>query len=186
MRILKTDPNAASVTAAALQETKLVIIPTDTIYGFSGVMGKTAHLIAQAKGRDEGKPFISLIASPADVYRYTDTVIPDYLYSCWPGPLTLILPFKKGGTQAFRCPGDGWLRSLIAETGEPLYSTSVNYAGQPPMHDIAAICTAFEQTVAVIVDAGQLNGEPSTIVDLTAVQPRLIRQGSLVVDIPQR
>lgn len=184
MSIQKKSPDSAAATASALREGNIVIIPTDTIYGFSGLFGKTAEAIARIKGRGEDKPFIALIAEPSDIYRYTDAAIPDYLLQLWPAPLTLIVPMKDSGTQAFRCPADQWLRSVIAATGDALYSTSVNHSGTPPLTDIDTICAEFEKDVALIVDGGELTGLPSTIIDVSCAVPRVIRQGAITVPIP--
>ncbi|MEL3906593.1 MAG: L-threonylcarbamoyladenylate synthase [Treponema sp.] len=182
MRIQKANPNAAAYAAAALEQGKVVVLPTDTIYGFSGLFGRTAEKIAAIKGRNEDKPFIALIAEPSDIYRYTDAHIPDHLMKLWPAPLTLIVPLKEKGTQAFRCPADGWLRTVIAGAGDAIYSTSVNYTGMPPLTDIDGICEAFEDSVALVVDDGELSGLPSTIVDLCGETPRVLRQGSIRID----
>ena len=183
MRIQKKHPDSVTRTAAELQQNKVVIIPTDTIYGFSGRIGKTADTIACIKGRKEDKPFIALIAKPADIYQYTDETIPDYLVKLWPAPLTLIVPVKGTGTQAFRCPADAWLRSVIDATGQAIYSTSVNHAGQEPLTAIDAICKEFEDSVALVIDDGPLTGLPSTIIDLSTPTPRILRQGAVSVDI---
>ncbi len=183
MRIQKKHPDSAARTAAELRQNKIVIIPTDTIYGFSGRIGSTDNTIARIKGRKEDKPFIALIAKPSDIYRYTDYTIPDYLMQCWPAPLTLIVPVKGSGTQAFRCPADAWLRQVIAATGDAVYSTSVNHAGQAPLTAIDTICKEFEDSVALVIDDGPLTGLPSTIIDLSTPTPRILRQGAVSMDI---
>ena len=183
MRIQKKAPNSAVAAAAELKQGHIVIIPTDTIYGFSGLIGKTAEAIARIKGRAENKPFIALIAEPADIYRYTDIKIPEHILNLWPAPLTLIVPLKGQGTQAFRCPADEWLRNVVAAAGDAVYSTSVNRSGMPPLTDISTICREFEDSVALIVDGGNLEGLPSTLVDLTSGTPRVLRQGAVVIDL---
>lgn len=183
MRIQKKAPNSAVAAAAELKQGHIVIIPTDTIYGFSGLIGKTAEAIARIKGRAENKPFIALIAEPADIYCYTDIKIPEHILNLWPAPLTLIVPLKGQGTQAFRCPADEWLRNVVAAAGDAVYSTSVNRSGMPPLTDISTICREFEDSVALIVDGGNLEGLPSTLVDLTSGTPRVLRQGSVVIDL---
>ena len=182
MRIQKKAPNSAVAAAAELKQGHIVIIPTDTIYGFSGLIGKTGEAIACIKGRAENKPFIALIAEPADIYRYTDIKIPEHILNLWPAPLTLIVPLKGQGTQAFRCPADEWLRNVVAAAGDAVYSTSVNRSGMPPLTDISTICREFEDSVALIVDGGNLEGLPSTLVDLTSGTPCVLRQGSVVID----
>ena len=73
-----------------------MIIPTDTVYGFSGIVDSSEHfntdaIIRKIKGREEYKPFIQLIAAPEDIVKYTDDVVPKKLLDCWPGPLTIIV-----------------------------------------------------------------------------------------------
>jgi len=179
MPILKKDHKCIPTIARALQQEQIVILPTDTIYGFSGILGRTADKIAAVKGRTPDKPFIALLAHPEDVYAYTDQNIPEKIMQLWPGPVSLIVPLRDGSTQAFRCPADPWLRAVIAATGTAVYSTSVNYAGQAPLHDITAIITAFQQSVAFIVDAGLLEGQPSALIDICGETVRIIRHGSL-------
>ena len=185
MRIQKKAPNSAALVAEELKQERIVIIPTDTIYGFSGLIGKTAESIARIKGREENKPFIALIAEPADIYRYTDMQIPERILNLWPAPLTLIVPLKgkKQGTQAFRCPADEWLRSVVAAAGDAVYSTSVNHSGTPPLTDVNTICCEFEDSVSLVVDGGDLVGLPSTLVDLSSGGPRILRQGAVVIDL---
>ena len=100
------------------------VLPTDTVYGFSGIVPQSQSRIHSIKGRDEGKPFIQLIAKPEDLYRYTDVVVPQQLFSLWPGAVTVIVPVKqdadKKTTVAFRCPGDSWLRRVIDLVDAPI------------------------------------------------------------------
>ena len=113
MKISKSDVLSIEKTVEALKNGDVVIIPTDTVYGFSGIVCKdfaTDVKIKNIKGRDENKPFIQLIASPKDISNYTDDIIPQKLFDCWPGALTIIVNDKNGGTTAFRCPGDQWQR----------------------------------------------------------------------------
>lgn len=179
MRIKKEASYSIERASCELSKGHVIIMPTDTIYGFSGLIGKTADAIARIKGRDEHKPLIALIAHPEDIYRYTDCVVPEHIFALWPAPLTLIVPLKGRGTQAFRCPADAWLRSVIEAAGDAVYSTSVNRSGTPPLTDIESICAEFETSVSLVVDAGNCRGEPSTLVDITTGTPRVLRQGAI-------
>lgn len=183
MRIQKSAPNSAAAAAAELKREHVIIIPTDTIYGFSGLIGKTADSITRIKGRAEDKPFIALIAEPTDIYRYTEIKIPDRILNLWPAPLTIIVPLKTQGTQAFRCPADEWLRNVIAAAGDAVYSTSVNRSGTPPLTHIETICREFEDSVSLVVEDGNLEGLPSTLIDLTSGAPRVLRPGAIVIDL---
>lgn len=181
MVIHKETENSASEAARILANGKLVVLPTDTIYGFSTIIPEGAPLIIKAKGRDEGKPFITLIADPGDISQYTHVSIPSSLLNLWPGSLTLVVPTEEG-TRAFRCPGDEWLRTVIRLLGRPIYSTSVNKAGEQPINRISEILTVFGTVATLIVDAGDItNTSASTIVDLCGDTIRILRQGSLKI-----
>ena len=197
MIILKNDKNSISQVVQAVQQGKIVILPTDTVYGFSGIVDlknskETYHTdvaIRAVKGRSETKPLIQLIAKPEDIYKYTNDEIPACVLEKWPGALTVIVNIKEDAplqevpkTVAFRCPGDEWLRNIIALSNAPLYSTSVNRSGKPVLSHIADIQKEFEAETALIVDDGdKINALPSTIVSLQDGKANVLRQGSVII-----
>lgn len=174
----------------------IAILPTDTVYGFSGIVdlkGSRAfscdERIRKIKGREESKPLIQLISSPGDIFLYADCKVPEKLMNLWPGALTVIVPLKKAHplavdfpTVAFRCPGDEWLRKLIADCGAPLFSTSVNRSGKPVLETVPEIKAEFEGEIDVLVDDGDKKGAlPSTLVMLEENGMKVLRQGSVSV-----
>ena len=187
--IQKSDEASAEKTANVLKQGGVVIIPTDTVYGFSGIVGNGSDdRIRAIKGRAETKPLIQLIASPEDLKKYTDDVIPEKLLQKWPGALTIIVNTKPsvGGpaasTIAFRCPGDQWLRKVISLCGAPIYSTSVNRSGQPVLDTQTSIIEEFQQQVDLIVKDGNKKGAlPSTLVSITDGAVKILSQGSVEV-----
>lgn len=190
MILTRSDKNSSAACIDALKNGKIVIIPTDTVYGFSGIVLPGSPLdgdskIKKIKGRAETKPFIQLIASPEDIKNYTNDDIPKKLLSYWPGPLTIIVNNKnqdKDGlkTIAFRCPGDEWLRKIIASTGFPIYSTSVNRSGSPVLDTEEQIKSEFEKDVDLIVlDGDKKNAVPSTIVSALDGEIKILRQGAV-------
>ena len=201
----KKDSSSIEVTVETLKRGGIVIIPTDTVYGFSGIVDlKSAGTTATAyetdakiraiKGRAETKPLIQLIAKPEDLRLYTDDKIPDTLLSKWPGALTIIVHIKKdsplaataipeSGTVAFRCPGDAWLREIITRCEAPVFSTSVNRSGQPVLDTTMAITSEFENEVDLIIDDGNKKGAlPSTLVSIENDQVKVLRQGSVKIE----
>ena len=187
MILQKSDADCLSVVSQALLRGKVVIIPTDTVYGFSGIVPLSEGAIRRIKGRDEGKPFIQLIAAPEDITRYSPTIVPDKIRSLMPGALTVIVSAQNasGGraTTAFRCPDDEWLRSLIRACKAPLYSTSVNRSGAPVIADVKIMEKEFGSEVFCIVDGGaQKQSLPSTIVDITGSEIKILRQGVVRIE----
>ena len=185
MIIKKSDANSIDLTVEKLLQGDIVIIPTDTVYGFSGVVNSDFSSdvkIRIIKGREEAKPFIQLIGKPEDIFNYTKDEIPEDLFSKWPGALTIIVNDLNGGTTAFRCPGDEWLRTVINKVGYPLYSTSVNKSGNPILENIEDIKNVFQSEVPLIVSDGDKNNAlPSTLVKIEKDRFSVLRQGSVVL-----
>lgn len=186
--VSKSAPDSLERTVQVLKKGGVVIIPTDTVYGFSGITGSLSlskgpdDRIRAIKGRAETKPMIQLIASPEDLAKYTSDSLPQTLLKKWPGALTIIVNDKLGGTTAFRCPGDQWLRRVISECGSPIYSTSVNRSGQPVLDEEAAIINEFTNEVDLIVKDGDKKGaKPSTIVSITDGTIKVLRQGDVTI-----
>ena len=201
MIINKSNQISIEQTASTLKNGGIVIIPTDTVYGFSGLVDlkdaanhfETDAKIRAIKGRAETKPLIQLIARPEDLQLYTDDKIPPELLAKWPGALTIIVHIKKdsplaasaipeSGTVAFRCPGDAWLREIISKCGAPIFSTSVNRSGQPVLDTTDAISSEFANEVDLIINDGDKKGAlPSTLVMLENGSVKVLRQGSVEV-----
>ena len=201
MILKKSDPTSIEQTVSILKKGGIVIIPTDTVYGFSGIVDladtptrfETDAKIRAIKGRSESKPLIQLIAKPEDIRLYTDDEIPARLLSKWPGALTIIVHIKENSpladtaipesrTVAFRCPGDEWLRKIIAECGAPIFSTSVNRSGQPVLDTSSAITSEFGSEADLIIDDGDKKGAlPSTLVTIEKGEVKILRQGSVKI-----
>jgi tRNA threonylcarbamoyl adenosine modification protein (Sua5/YciO/YrdC/YwlC family) len=103
----------------------------------------------------------------------------------WPGALTVVLPCRRllpasrSGTLAVRIPGHAMLRTVLYRVG-PLTGTSANRHGQPPMTEAATALTSLIAAPDLVLDGGSTaGGEPSTVVDLTTAEPRLLRPGGL-------
>ncbi|MBQ9626757.1 MAG: L-threonylcarbamoyladenylate synthase [Treponema sp.] len=196
----KCEKESAQAAASVLLEGKVAVLPTDTVYGFSAlalVMGSTGPKksgldlkIDQIKKSPESKPLIELISEPSDIYKYTDQEIPSKILEKWPGALTVLVKnnaWYKALTgreaTAFRCPGDEWLRQVISLCGGPIYSTSVNFSGKPVLEAEADILRDFGGLVDFFVlDGDKKNALPSTLVSLLDGEPKVIRQGAVLLD----
>lgn len=185
----KSDSESKILCKNLLSQGNIVIIPTDTVYGVSGIVSddktfdkNVQNKIINVKGRDESKKMIQLISSPLDIYKYTNQKIPNSILSYWPGPLTIIVKDKnnENSTIAVRCPGDQWLRNVIKDCGFPLYSTSVNLSGCPILETEEEILKTFSDKVNLIVlDGDKKNGVPSTIVKIDGESFSVLRQGAI-------
>ena len=183
MIILRSDGNSVEFVSRVLLEGSVVVLPTDTVYGFSGVVPESEDVIRKIKGRDETKPFIQLIACPDDIKKYTDDEIPSELLKFWPGPLTIIVHDKNSdSTTAYRCPDDEWLSAILKEVGKPVYSTSANRSGSPLLEKISDIKKEFSSDVDLIIDGGDIiGGISSTIAAVENGKIKVLRQGSVKI-----
>lgn len=154
------------------------LLPTDTIYGLHARWGDrdAAARISAMKGRDERKQYL-LLAASVEQLEHLGVVVPTALRELWPAPLTAVLQLGDQ-TVAARVPAVGWLRSLIARTG-PLLSTSANRSGETPITRPSLFADELREAIDGVLDIGTLEGQPSTIIDLTGDEPKLIREGAL-------
>lgn len=102
----------------------------------------------------------------------------------WPSPLTVVLragencPVWIGETVAFRVPNVPLIRQVIDRVGEPIFSTSVNQAGKPPLDTPVDIEAAFAMDIDLFVErAWRYRRSASTLVNLTRDVPAVLRQG---------
>ena len=170
---------------------EVVGTPTDTVYGLAcspRAAGAIERLFA-SKGRPSSVPIAVLVADAAQAQELCADPLPAGLVEHhWPGPLTVVvrrragLSWDLGGspeTIGIRCPDHDFVRGLCAEAG-PLATTSANLHGQPSPTSAAGV--AEEMTgapVAVVLDGGECDGAPSTVVDLTGESLVILREGAL-------
>lgn len=171
----------------------VVAVPTDTVYGLAADPsrpGATATVFA-LKGRPPG---LALPVLVADVDQADTVAGPEGLGrrgrmlagAFWPGALTVVVPRRAalgwmlGGDEAtvgLRCPASWVARRLCALVG-PLATTSANPHGRPPATTAGEVAEAFGAEL-LVVDGGRCAGAPSTVVDITGVEPRLLRAGGV-------
>jgi L-threonylcarbamoyladenylate synthase len=178
----------------------LLAYPTETVYGLgSRARDDDVRDLAELKGRAPGKPFLLLVASrkmaEAQGLALNESARA-LARAFWPGPLTLVLPGGSGrlpdllrgpeGGIAVRWTSHPHIARLVERLGEPLTSTSANLPGAGPAPGADAIVRDFRSAVEsgrlLVLDGGVLgNRPPSTVVDCTGPQARLIRLGALSV-----
>jgi tRNA threonylcarbamoyl adenosine modification protein (Sua5/YciO/YrdC/YwlC family) len=162
--------------ADVLRAGGVALLPTDTIYGLHALATNEAAVarVRSMKERGNRKPFV-IIAASAEQLEQLGATIPDTLRELWPAPLTAILASRET-TIAARVPDLPWLRTLLDRTG-PLISTSANRSGEPPITTPEMLGADLLESLDVVLDAGARDGQPSTIVDFTGDEPRIVREG---------
>jgi tRNA threonylcarbamoyl adenosine modification protein (Sua5/YciO/YrdC/YwlC family) len=162
--------------ADVLRAGGVALLPTDTIYGLhaTATNEQAVARIRSMKERGDQKPFV-IIASSAEQLEKLGATIPEALRNIWPAPLTAILASGET-TIAARIPDLPWLRALLDRTG-PLVSTSANRSGEPPITTPELLANDLLEGLDALLNAGPREGQPSTIVDFTGGEPRMVREG---------
>lgn len=181
-RLIKADvPGAVEEAAAALTRGEVVAFPTDTVYGVAAGHGHIEALY-KAKGRPKDKR-IPILLSDVSHLEASAIVTPAaraLAQRFWPGPLTIVLVAPRRGSVAFRVPANDLARRLIAASGGGLPVTSANLSGRPDATTAAEVLEQLDGRIALVIDGGTTPaGVPSTIVDCTAAEPRILREGAV-------
>ena len=179
---------------AALRAGKPVVLPFDTVYGLAAdpYREEATRRLYKLKGRDESQPS-ALVASSLD-----------FLLECMPelrgraaplarlllpGPLTLIVPNPARrfrwlcgsnpeaiGVRVPELDGPG---GEVLERVGAVVATSANHPGEPDPKRVDEVPEDIHAGSTATVDGGELPGTPSTVVDLTGPEPRVLREGAL-------
>ena len=154
---------------AALRAGQAVILPTDTVYGLCA-LPEHEELLYELKGRDRSKP-VALIA--ADIDSLPAELDRAVLARYFPGPYTLV--FESAGVRVPNLPPEA--AEVVRAVGV-VAATSANLAGGPDPRRVEDIPEEIRAAVGAIVDAGELPGTPSTVLDLRGDEPVVLRQGA--------
>lgn len=191
-RILGTDEKDIQEAARILREGGLVAFPTETVYGLGAdaMNDEAVGKVYAAKGRPSDNPMIVHIASPAELLTLTDSVTEDMenlASAFWPGPLTMVVAAKPavsrittGGldTVAVRMPDNEITLRLIREAGMPLAGPSANLSGHPSPTSAAHVYDDLQGRIDAVIQGESCRvGIESTVVDMTAAEPVILRPG---------
>ncbi len=186
MEILKTEQIEKIVDI--ITSGGIVALPTDTIYGFSCLAtdNNAIKRLCELKKRDDGKQFILLVSSKFNMDDLIDINenTRNFIINHTPNNLTMIVNKNKSvkladifelPTLAVRIPDNAFLERILDKVGY-MVSTSCNLQGEPFLNDCKAIIDAFPSIDAIVDDISKI-ASPSTIVDLTGKEFKVIRQG---------
>ena len=169
----------------------VIIYPTDTVYGIGcDIFNKAALERVYSIKQDSGTKLFSFICpNLKDIAKYAR--VSDYAYKAMkkllPGPYTFVLPaakevpktlWTKRSTVGIRVPNHNVALDLAKELGNPIISTSVTTRKGGTLYNPQEIKAIFEYDVDLMLSAGALEGEPSSIVDLSGEEPEVIREGA--------
>lgn len=194
------DKNIISECAIALKEGKLVVFPTETVYGLgaNALDSEAVKKIFIAKGRPQDNPLIvhiSEIEEIKDVTKYIPDIAYKFMTKFWPGPMTLILPKSdkipettSGGLDSvgIRMPSNVIARELIRQSGVPVAAPSANISGRPSPTDMERCIEDLNGKVDYILGGEKCDvGVESTVIDCTTYPPCVLRPGGITLEMLQ-
>lgn len=187
---------------AALRAGRLVVLPTDTVYGLAadGESEPAARALYAAKGRDAIRPTAVLFAS-VDVLLERVPDLPsaavEAVRTLLPGPFTLIvenparryawLNPERPDALGLRVPAVTGAPQAVLEALGAVVATSANLPGGTDPRRVEDVPPEIAAAADVVVEGGELPGTPSTVVDLTGAEPRVLREGAVTAaDVLER
>ena len=190
------ETGALARAAAILRAGGLVAFPTETFYGLGALASDPAAVrrVFHIKGRAESKPLLVLVDSVAMAESLAAEVTPrarELMIRHWPGALTLVLRARADlpreltagpGTIGVRLSPHPVARGLVRALGGPITAPSANHEGAPPPTTAADVLRVFDGAIDLVLDGGATAGGPaSSVVDVSAAPPRVLRQGALSI-----
>lgn len=167
----------------------VIVYPTDTIYGFGcDIFNKNAVERIYKIKQKKATGFSFICPDLNEIAKYA--IVSDYAYKLLkrllPGPYTFIfkatkmvpndlIPNKK--TVAIRIPDNRVCLDIVKQLGHPIVTTSVNVTHEPHFSDPILIDKEFGDRVDLVIDAGTLENDPSSVIDLSGDAPVIIRRG---------
>lgn len=180
-----------------LKNGKLIIYPTDTVYGVGGIITneETIKNIYRAKDRSFSSPLIALVS---DVSKIEEIAVINesnrektekLMKKFWPGGLTIILESKEmvppimisgGKTVGVRMPAHETALKIIESAGGILPTTSANISGEATPCSYKELDEEFKCRVDIVVDGGECPiGTASTIIDMSSENIKILREGAI-------
>ena len=179
----------------ALNNHQVIAFPTETVFGL-GVFyddEKAYNLLNEVKRRREDKPYTMMLYKAEDIFKYAD-VDPKYMNlvkKYMPGPLTILVKSKScvpgyvthnTGIVGVRIPENREALELLEYVKKPLLVPSANRADEKPALSDEEVKAIFQDEVKVVVPGKTCKGQPSTIIDLTGDEIKLIRKGPISLE----
>jgi L-threonylcarbamoyladenylate synthase len=194
--IQKDDEEIRNQAAKIIAGGGVIAFRSDTFYGLGAdpFNRNAVARVRELKGREDDKRILILVSDQSEVDRFIQQS--DFYkvvaMGKWPAPLTLIgvarpeVPVElTAGTNSLgvRLPDDEKVRSLVRACGGALTATSANVSGSPPARTAKEVENYFPEGIDLIIDGGEVTAtQPSTVLDLSGSEARLIREGAIPRD----
>lgn len=183
------DINVIKEAAAILKKGGIVAFPTETVYGLAADYNNpdAINRLYEIKKRPKDKPFTILVARKEKILEFVnelDSLSKRLIDKFWPGPLTIIVNSKDGKAIGFRMPSNRIALELVNMSNLTIVAPSANISGAVEPLEPFSVMQAFDGLIDLIIDAGPAQiGISSTVVDMTALRPKILREGSNVTHV---
>jgi len=185
-------PRLIRQAAAILRSGGVIAYPTDSSYALGCRIGDAAaaRRIRQIRGVDEGHYFTLVLRDLSEIGHFAklDNWQFRIVRNGTPGTYTFLLPatrevprrlqHPKRSTVGVRVPDHAVVQALLAELGEPILSSTLILPGSSePLNDAEQIRDALGRVLDLVIDAGACPAAPTTVIDLAAEPPVIVRLG---------
>ena len=179
----------------ALNNHQVIAFPTETVFGL-GVFyddQEAYEFLNEIKRRKEDKPYTMMLSKVEDIDKYAcvDNKYQKLISKFMPGSLTILVRSKDNvpgyvthntGIIGIRIPSNKEALELLNFVKKPLLVPSANRADQPPARTCEEVVAIFGDEIKVVVPGQIESGEPSTIVDLTGPELKVVRKGPISLE----
>jgi L-threonylcarbamoyladenylate synthase len=181
--------NGIDAAVTALGAGEAVVLPFDTVYGLASDPSESAvRALYALKGRDSQRPTALVAATFERLLQELPELVLE-ARALLPGPVTLVVPNPAGrfpwltganpDAIGIRVPELTGSAAQILERVGVVVATSANRPGEPDPRSLNDVPEEIRNGAGAVVDGGTLPGTPSTVVDLTGPEPRVLREGAL-------
>lgn len=183
-------PRLITQAVTVLQKDGVIIYPTDTTYGIgcSIFSKKGLEQIYRIKQRDRRKPFSFICNDLSEVARFARLTNHAFkiMKRCLPGPYTFVLEASREvpellttrqKTVGIRMPDHPICSALVQELCNPIVTTSANLSGEEPVADPEELNRLFGSQADLVIDAGLLTTDVSSVISLLGDRIEVIREG---------
>lgn len=179
----------------SLEDSKVISFPTETVMGLGVYYDdfEAYQLLNKIKGRPEDKPYTLMLGSTSNIeqYAYLSSRDRKIIDAFMPGAITVLLKSKDSvptyvthntGVIGIRVPDIKLVQDLINFVNKPLLVPSANKSGKKPALTSLEVKEIFGNELGYILDGKSKGGVPSTIIDLTKEEVRIIREGPISLE----
>lgn len=192
MPMVLNDDEGLERASQVIESGGVVAFRTDTFYGLGADPFSVEALrrIERLKRRRETKPTLVLISDRSEAQRLMlreSRLFAKLSEKFWAGALTLVVEANANvpklltagtDTIGIRLPDDVAVRNFVRQMGGVLTATSANKSEAAPASTAQQVADYFKDEIDLIVDDGESQvTKPSTVIDVTGDEPRLIREG---------